>query len=171
MFKIEFIGNIGADATIRDHQGKKFVSFNLASTRKYKDNASGTTVERTDWCSCSINGDAPNLLPYLKKGQKVFVRGNGSCRTYLSQTGQQVAAVACQVNEIELCGTPIEKQINAAMQQAQQQQQMQAARPYAPQPSHQAPAQMQQIEFAPNPAQANSVGLNQVPLQFNDLPF
>ena len=48
MLQIEVIGNIGADAEIKEFGGKKYVSFNVAHSERRKD-ASGTTVESTTW--------------------------------------------------------------------------------------------------------------------------
>lgn len=47
MLQIEVIGNIGADAEIKEFGGKKYVSFNVAHSERRKD-ASGTTVESTN---------------------------------------------------------------------------------------------------------------------------
>ena len=46
MLQIEVIGNIGADAEIKEFGGKKYVSFNVAHSERRKD-ANGTTVETT----------------------------------------------------------------------------------------------------------------------------
>ena len=42
MLQIEVIGNIGADAEIKEFGGKKYVSFNVAHSERRKD-ASGTS--------------------------------------------------------------------------------------------------------------------------------
>ena len=36
MFKVEMIGNLGADCEVKDSNGSKFVTFRLAHTEKYK---------------------------------------------------------------------------------------------------------------------------------------
>ena len=41
MLKVEMIGNLGADAEIKDHQGRKFVSFRVAHTEKWTDRTTG----------------------------------------------------------------------------------------------------------------------------------
>lgn len=74
MLQIEVIGNIGADAEIKEFNGKKYVSFNVAHSERRKD-ANGTTVESTTWVSVLSFGDGGGLTQYLKRGAKVFVRG------------------------------------------------------------------------------------------------
>lgn len=104
MLEFNLIGNLGSDATVQEKDGRKFVSFNVANTEKWTDQA-GTTHETTDWVSCTINGDGGNLLPYLKAGTKVFVSGRGSTRIYSSpKLRQMVAGMNISVTRIELVG-------------------------------------------------------------------
>lgn len=104
MFKVEAIGNLGADAVIKDANGSKFVAFRVANSYKVK-NDDGTSVEVTDWLDCTMSNVESKVIPYLKRGVKVFVRGNGSLRCYHSPARRQMVA-GCQVNvvEVELCG-------------------------------------------------------------------
>lgn len=104
MFKASIIGNLGSDAKVQDYQGNKFVSFDVAETKKYK-KADGTDVEETTWVSCTLNGDGGNLLQYLKKGKKVYVDGDCSVRVYSSKVKRAiVAGVNLAVRNIELIG-------------------------------------------------------------------
>lgn len=105
MIRIEMIGNLGADAELKDNNGRKFVSFRLAHTDKWKNSQTGQDNVSTMWASCAINGDAHNLLPYLKKGVKVFVRGSVQLNMYSSpKTHQMECGLNIAVWEIELCG-------------------------------------------------------------------
>ena len=105
MIRIEMIGNLGADAELKDNNGRKFVSFRLAHTDKWKNSQTGQDSVSTIWASCAINGDAHNLLPYLKKGVKVFVRGSVQLNMYSSpKTHQMECGLNIAVWEIELCG-------------------------------------------------------------------
>lgn len=104
MAKIEFIGNLGADARVEEMNGRKFVAFNVADTQKFKD-ADGNEKEKTDWISCTMNGDGGGLLPYLKKGKSVFIRGFMSTRIFNSPKNHcMMAGVNCAVRELELVG-------------------------------------------------------------------
>ena len=104
MLKVELIGNIGADAEIKDVQGNKFVAFRVAHSSKYKD-AQGNQTESTTWVDVTINDTDSKVIPFLKQGVKVFVRGNASLRVYSSPTDKMMKA-GLQVSawEIELCG-------------------------------------------------------------------
>lgn len=105
MIRIEMIGNLGADAELKDNNGRKFVSFRVAHTDKWKNSQTGQDNVSTVWASCAINGDAHNLLPYLKKGVKVFVRGSVQLIMYSSpKTHQMECGLNIAVWEIELCG-------------------------------------------------------------------
>ena len=105
MIKIEVIGNLGADAQLQVLNGNKFVSFRVANTDSWTDKKTGEIVKSTQWISCSLNGDGGNLLPYLKKGAKVFVRGNANMVIYSSpKTHQMEIGINLFVREIELCG-------------------------------------------------------------------
>lgn len=105
MIKIEVIGNLGADAQLQVVNGNKFVSFRVANTDSWTDKVTGEIKKTTQWISCSLNGDGGSLLPYLKKGTKVFVRGNTNMVTYSSPKSHMIeVGVNLYVREIELCG-------------------------------------------------------------------
>lgn len=105
MIKMEIIGNLGADAQLQVYNGNKYVSFRIANTDAWTDKSTGEIKKSTQWVSCSMNGDGGNILSYLKKGTKVFVRGNAQIVVYSSpKTHQMEAGVNLFVREIELCG-------------------------------------------------------------------
>lgn len=105
MIKMEIIGNLGADAQMQVYNGNKYVSFRIANTDAWTDKNTGEIKKSTQWVSCSMNGDGGNILPYLKKGTKIFVRGNAQIVVYSSpKTHQMEAGVNLFVREIELCG-------------------------------------------------------------------
>lgn len=104
MFKVEAIGNIGADAEVRDSNGNKFISFRIAHSEKYQ-KGDGTEVDRTQWIDVVMSNAESKILPYLKQGVKVFVRGHASLRVYSSPKERKMLA-GIQINalEVELCG-------------------------------------------------------------------
>lgn len=103
MFQSIIIGHLGADAEVKNSNGREFVSFRIANTDKWTDDA-GVTHENTIWVDCIINGK-PNVLPYLKKGQCVYVQGSTSLRVYSSAKDRCMKAGAT-VNafRVELIG-------------------------------------------------------------------
>lgn len=129
MIKLEVIGNLGADAQLQEKNGNRFVSFRVANTDKWTDKATGQIIESTQWISCTLNGDGGALTPFLKKGSKVFLRGNAQFVIFSSaKTHQMEVGVNLFVREIELCGGQKEKEQTA--QQPQQPPQQAAQQPY-----------------------------------------
>ena len=104
MLKVEVIGNLGADAEVKDFQGNKFVAFRVAHTSRFK-NADGQQTESTTWVDVTMNDTESKVIPFLKAGVKVFVRGNAGLRVYSSPKDRMMKA-GLQVSawEIELCG-------------------------------------------------------------------
>ena len=104
MLQLQIIGNLGADAEIKDFNGRKCVAFNVAHTERYKD-ANGSQVESTTWVSCLWNSDGGKLLPYLKKGTQVFAEGSMSLRVFDSAKAHaKIAGANLSVRHLELVG-------------------------------------------------------------------
>ena len=105
MIKLEIIGNLGADAEIKQYNGNKFVSFRVAHTDKWVDQQTGVISTQTTWVSCSLNGDGKGLTPFLKKGTKVYVRGTPGFVVYSSpKTHKMETGINLFVREVEFCG-------------------------------------------------------------------
>lgn len=104
MLKVELIGNLGADAEIKDSNGSKFVAMRIAHTSKYTDQ-NGQPHEKTTWVDVTMNDAESKVLPYLKAGVKVFVRGNADLRVYSSPKDRCMkAGLSVSAFEVELCG-------------------------------------------------------------------
>lgn len=127
MFKAEIIGNLGRDAELKRGNDGNYVVFNVCHSTKYRDRE-GNEVTNQLWASCTRNGDGGRLMPYLKKGQKVYVRGNVSSRTYRGHDGNWHSGINIAVDEIELVGASPEVAASGAV-----------GRGEAPQPSGAAP--------------------------------
>ena len=107
MFKIDVIGNLGADAETRVSNGATYVVFRVAHTVKSVDMQTGEVVRDAVWVSCSKAGDCANLMQYLRKGTKVFVRGNAQLKVYTGHDGKPHAGINLFVHELELCGSQV----------------------------------------------------------------
>ena len=99
MLVIETCGFLGNDAEIKEFNGKRYISFNVAASDRHKD-ANGTAVSRTMWVSCLKLGDGA-LATYLKKGTQVFIRGDLSTKIFTNANGAQVG-INCHVRELQL---------------------------------------------------------------------
>lgn len=105
MFQVTILGNLGADAEVRTQDGRNFVTFRVAHTRRFQ--RQGQPVEETTWFSCILNGDGGELRKYLVKGQTVLVIGDGTTRIYSSpKLHRMVASVDINVRSVELVGRP-----------------------------------------------------------------
>lgn len=83
MLKCDLIGHLGADAQVVEYEGKKFAKMRVADSETYKDSA-GVKHETTRWIDVTIY-QYDGLLPYLKKGTLLYVRGNLQTRVYSSE--------------------------------------------------------------------------------------
>ena len=129
MIKMTVIGNIGADAVQRETNGRKYTTFNVAVSTKFK-NQDGSETERTTWISCARDGQSP-IDQWLKRGRQVYVEGTPSVSMYTDNQGHPNCNLKLAVHRIELLGGKDE------------QNQPQAAAPAAA-PAPQAAAQVQQ---------------------------
>ena len=104
MFKIEAIGNLGGDAEIKNDNGRLYVQFSVADTRRFT-KEDGSKKEVTNWISCFYRNADAEIVKYLKRGTRVFVRGNGDLRLFSSEKDRMMKA-GCSINvqEIELVG-------------------------------------------------------------------
>jgi len=102
MLKLNMIGHIGKDATVREVNGKMVISFSVAHSDDYiKD---GIKIEKTIWVRCDLWRDRNNIniASYLKKGTQVYIEGSPQVSTYVSREGNMVASIDCKVTRIEL---------------------------------------------------------------------
>lgn len=101
MLTAEIIGNLGANAEIRNNE---YITFRVAHTDKVR---SGETVtETTTWVSVTTSIEKKTILPYLTTGTKVFVRGKLSARCYVGNDGHHHAGINIRAFDVELCGSP-----------------------------------------------------------------
>ena len=116
MIKMTVIGNIGADAVQRETNGRKYTTFNVAVSTKYK-KQDGTECESTTWISCARDGQS-TIDQWLKKGRQVYVEGTPSVSMYTDNQGHPNCNLKLAVHRIELLGGKDENQ-QQAPQQAQ----------------------------------------------------
>lgn len=127
MLQGEVIGNIGKDAEIREFGERKYVSFTVAHSER-KRNQDGQFEEHTVWVSVLWYGDGGKLFQYLKKGCKVFVRGDLSVRKYLDRN--QVLQFTINVNANEVTVVNFAKEDATSTQQALKEMKPQEQSPY-----------------------------------------
>lgn len=104
MLQLQVIGNLGADAEVKNINGKSFLSFNIGHNDSYTDQH-GNKHESTIWVQCAMNGNYDKLAQYLTKGKTVFAEGPCNVRVYSSpKLRQMVAGLSMTVTNIRLVG-------------------------------------------------------------------
>lgn len=90
--KVILVGNLGADPRVTNTQsGSKIVNFNLATSDRWRDKASGEFKERTEWHRVVIFNPqlADTAERYLHKGSKVYIEGQLQTRRWEDNSGQE----------------------------------------------------------------------------------
>ena len=90
--KAILVGNLGRDPEVRHTQaGSKIVHLSVATSKRWKDRATGEPRERTEWHRVVIFNERLGDVAeqYLKKGAKVYVEGQIQTRKWTDQSGQE----------------------------------------------------------------------------------
>jgi single-strand DNA-binding protein len=83
--KVLLIGHLGADPEIRRTQdGKPVASFNVATTERWRDKATGERRDRTEWHRVVVFNEqlVDVAQKYLKKGSAVYLEGQLGTRKW-----------------------------------------------------------------------------------------
>jgi len=142
MILATIIGNLGRDAEIKTINDKQYLSFSVASTEKRNNE------EQTTWVGI-LYPYQESLVPYLKKGQQVFVSGRLKAGIYQNQQSFGID-LSVFAQTLQLCGGKREES-----QQAQEPQQLQtktampAMPPYIPLQNPESPAFQEQNDGLP----------------------
>lgn len=101
MFISQIIGNLGSDAVVKEISSKRFITFSVAHSDVEK---TGTgTIEQTTWINVLCNFE--KLLPYLKKGTKVYVSGRTKAKVYKDKNNEPQVSITLYASEVVLCGS------------------------------------------------------------------
>jgi single-strand DNA-binding protein len=104
MRRITIIGNLTADAEVKDVSNKKVINFSIGTNEKFKDQQ-GNVTEKPYYYNCSIWRDSNvNVAKYLTKGTKVFIEGSPDTDLYQDKEGKWKAAIKISVSNLELIG-------------------------------------------------------------------
>ena len=102
--KAILVGNLGRDAETKFTPGGAAVTrFAVATSRRWKDQASGEWKEETDWTNVTL-WRQENLGSYLTKGKQVYVEGRIHTRSYEDKDGKKVYATEVIADEVILLG-------------------------------------------------------------------
>lgn len=100
---VTLIGNIGADPEIRVlDSGFKVARMRLATTERYKDK-DGSPVEQTEWHTVEAwRGLADVVDRYVRKGDRLYIRGSIYYREYTDKEGITRMGVSIRAVELKM---------------------------------------------------------------------
>ena len=97
MLTAEVIGNLGRDAQTKQISDRSYVSFDVAHEQRNGEN------RETVWVSVLWYGNGGNLVQYLKRGAKVFVRGRLVPSIYTGRDGEARLSLSLMATEVHMC--------------------------------------------------------------------
>lgn len=102
MIKLEIIGRLGSDATIKEIENNQVIEFSIAVSETFTKN--GEKQTNTTWINAKKWGNNTSIAQYLLKGGQVYVSGKPKNRAYIKSDGTAEVSNEITVFEIELLG-------------------------------------------------------------------
>jgi single-strand DNA-binding protein len=104
--KVILVGNLGQEPEVRyATNGDAVVNLSLATTSKWKDKATGSMKEETEWHRVSIFGKAAEVAgQYLHKGSAVYVEGKIKSKKYTDKQGIERTAFEITCENFQMLG-------------------------------------------------------------------
>jgi len=104
--KVHIIGNLGKDPETRYMpNGDAATKITVATTDKWKDKATGETVEKTEWHRIGFFGKLAEIAgQYLKKGSQVYIEGSLRTRKWQDKDGQDRYTTEIRADTMQMLG-------------------------------------------------------------------
>jgi single-strand DNA-binding protein len=103
--KVMLLGRLGKDAETRfTTGGAARTTFSVATSRRWKDQATGEWKEETDWHDVVL-WRQENVATYLTKGKQVYVEGRLQTRNYEDKDGKKVYRTEVVAEDVLLLGS------------------------------------------------------------------
>jgi single-strand DNA-binding protein len=105
--KVILIGNLGRDPETRyAPSGSAICNVTIATSRQWKDKASGEKREETEWHRVVFYDRLAEIAgEYLKKGRPVYVEGRLKTRKWQDKEGQDRYTTEIVAEEMQLLGS------------------------------------------------------------------
>lgn len=105
--KVILIGNLGRDPETRyAPSGSAICNVRIATTRNWKDKASGEKREETEWHSVVFYDRLAEIAgEYLKKGRSVYIEGRLQTRKYTDKDGVEKYSTEIVADRMQLIGS------------------------------------------------------------------
>lgn len=93
--KVIILGRIGRAADLRATQdGTQVANISVATGQRWKDKNSGEMIEKTEWHNVSLFGKLAEIVgAYTKKGDKIYIEGSLSTRSYVDKNTNETKYV------------------------------------------------------------------------------
>ena len=104
--KVILIGNVGRDPEVRYSSGGTAIcNLSVATSRKWKDKASGESQEETEWHRVSLFDKLAEIAgTYVKKGSSVYIEGRLKTRKYTDKDGAEKSATEIMADQMQMLG-------------------------------------------------------------------
>ena len=105
--KVILVGNLGRDPETRyGSNGGAICNVSLATTRNWKDKASGERKEETEWHRVVFYDRLAEIAgEYLKKGRSVYIEGRLKTRKWADKDGVEKFTTEIVAEEMQLLGS------------------------------------------------------------------
>lgn len=105
--KVILVGNLGRDPEVRySPNGGAICNVSLATTRNWKDKASGEKREETEWHRVVFYDRLAEIAgEYLKKGRSVYIEGRLKTRKWTDKEGQERYTTEIIAEEMQMLGS------------------------------------------------------------------
>jgi len=100
MVRIEIIGNICADAQIKDLNNNQLISFSVAVNESFTQD--GEKKTKTTFFDCAKWGNNTAVAQFIKKGDLIYVSGKINNRAYIKDDGTVQNVNGITVFELQL---------------------------------------------------------------------
>lgn len=123
--KAMIIGHLGADPNLTTlNNGDGACSLSIATSKKWQDQRTGETIERTEWHRVVLFRKLAEIAgQYLRKGSQVYIEGELQTRKWQDKNGIERYTTEIVANSLQMLG----KAENAPQQQTPPPQTQQAA--------------------------------------------
>ena len=104
--KVILIGNLGRDPEVRyAPSGSAICNVTIATSRNWKDKASGERQEETEWHRVVFYRKLAEIVgQYLKKGSSVYIEGRIRTRKWQDKEGQERYTTEIEATEMQMLG-------------------------------------------------------------------
>ena len=105
--KVIIVGNLGKDPETRySPNGGAICNVRVATTRNWKDKATGEKKEETEWHSVVFYDRLAEIAgEYLKKGRAVYVEGRLKTRKWQDKEGQDRYSTEIVADSMQMLGS------------------------------------------------------------------